>query len=94
MKQTQWPSNTLQTYIFIKSIMKHIHTLTGTQPKYSILYTHRAQSYQNNLQKVLNGNACMHARTHTHAHNDSSRNWVPILVGDGKKVRRRFSVWL
>ena len=44
------------------------------------IYTRRAQSYQNNLHKVY-GN--MHARTltHTHTHNDCSRNWVLISVG-------------
>ena len=40
----------------------------------NIQYTHRAQSYQNNLHKVLYGN------THARTHNDY-RSWVLILVG-------------
>ena len=45
--------------------------------KYNILYLCRAQSYLNNLHKVLYGNT----HTHAHTHNDCSRNWVLILVG-------------
>ena len=63
------------------------------QPKYNILCTCKAQSYQNNLHKVLYRKA--HARTHaptkppthppTNTHSltlsDCSRNWVLILAG-------------
>ena len=41
--------------------------------RHNIQYTHRAQSYQNNLHKVLYGN--------TRTRNDYSRNWVLRLVG-------------
>ena len=39
------------------------------QLKYDILYTYRAQSYQNNLHKVVYGkHTHTHARTHAHTH--------------------------
>ena len=70
------------TYIYhelISALSVHtIHINLNT-----IFYTRRAQSYQNNLHKVLYGNTHTHTHTHTHihTHTDYSRKWVLILVG-------------
>ena len=54
------------------------------------IYTRRAQSYQNNLHKVLDADTHTHilslylTHTHTHTHARArarSRNWVLTLVG-------------
>ena len=71
------------------------HTLINTLSAHvihinlNILYTRRAQSYQNNLHKVLYGN------THARAHADCSKKLGSDISWGGNTVRRgRFSVWL
>ena len=56
-------------YVFVNALGAHIIHINLN--KYNILYVRRGQSYQNNLHKVLYGNA--HTYTHTQTHTQSKR---------------------
>ena len=75
----------LMVVIIIIIIMYIYHVQINTLSTHMIhinlnmVYTRTAQSYQNNLHKVI---YTENKQTHElHTHNDCNRNWVLILVG-------------